>query len=283
MTVNLKEYIAAGFDQGWYMLLDSGGVVAGASGSVSAGAAGEAAARMKGVQTADLNIPEPETVDIPGDDIVQGQFIFAPGSLPSFTMETGVVDLTTGSRYQGTLVHDVGDLSYAIIQPNDPVYADVALLLTRRNKSKASGSDGVGGYEHCIIPRCNLVWLGAFPLAGRQGAVNRFRVSVTTTDQPFATGVTMTNAVNGTSGGAIIIATSENPMTWHRFTADGVTTVFGPVGETPASSNLNKSHVYLDGIRQSSGVTISTANKTYTITPVKGSGVKIPVFYEYTK
>lgn len=283
MAVNIKEFIAAGFDSGWYTILDTSGYAGGVSGAVTSGAAGEAAGFLKGVQTADLNIVEPETVPVPGEDSVIGQFIFPPDQLPSFTIEAGAINYNDVNRFQGTSSEDIGDMTITPLQPENPVYADTAFLFTRRNKSKAAASDGVGGYEHLVIPKANAVPLGAFPLTGRTAASGRYRVSVGSNQQKFATGATYFNAVAGTTGAAITAITSENPMTWHTFVGTGAVTVFGPLEKTPASTSLNKVHVYKDGLRMTTGVTINTTTRELTFSVAPASNSKIVVFYEYSR
>lgn len=282
MTVNVTQNIAAGFEILEFHVLDTTGYAAGSTGSVSSGGTGAAAGRIKAVKTMDIQVTEPESKDITGDDNFQGNFIFAPAAGPSFTVETSIQNLTNDGVFQTTSVEALGDIDLGVTQPTDPVYPDVALLAVSRAKSKMAGSDGVSGYNGVIVPKCNIVPLGRSGYNERGEALYRYKVIASTSDaDPW--GKTYTNAIQGTTGAVIRPWTAENRVSIHRFTGDGSTTVF-TLSNTPASASISlKVIIFKDGLQVTSGVTVSTANKTLTFSVAPASGAKVVVFYEYTQ
>jgi hypothetical protein len=280
MTANVSEYIAAGFERLEYHQLDSAGIAAGASGSISTGATGAPAARILGVKTSDIVIPEPDIVPITGDDGPLGQFIFPSTTTPGFNIDIGAQDLQDEAYFQQTLIETQGDMSFGILQPKDQGFPDFALIAVSRAKSKMSGSDGVANYMGIIIPKCQIVPLGRVSWTEREGATYRYRVSTTISDA-YPWGKTLTDAVNGTTGGSIMPWSAENRITMHRWSGDGATTAF-TLGQTPASSAVAKMRVFVNNTITTGGITISTAAKTLTFSVAPANGAKIVAVYEYT-
>lgn len=279
MAVNVKKYIAAGFDRLEFHLLDSAGYAAGSSGSVTPGGVGAPGTRILAVKTMDIQIPEPEDTDITGDDIYQGGFVWPPGAGPAFTIEMAVNNLTNDAGFQGTLTENLGDITLGVEQPVDMTFPDVALLAVSRARSKEAGSDGVSGFAGVIIPKTNVTPLGRAGFNERGEAVWRYRVKASTSDaDPW--GKTYTNATQGTSGVVVRPWTAENRVTMHSFVGDGSTVAF-TVAETPASTSITtKVIIFKDGLRVTSGVTVSGKILTFSVAPANGA--KIVVFYEYT-
>lgn len=278
MPANVLSAIAAGLSSGWYTLLDTDGYATGASGTVATGAAGTAAGRVFGMQNADLAIVEPETVPVPGDDGVLGTFLFAPNESPGGVFEIGVRDLTLESRLQSTLVQTLGNLSIGVIQPKDPLYVDVGLILSRQAQSQDGASLGKAMYENAIILKGAMAPLGNTPFQGRTAAVVRYRV-IANPSNGTPMGFTLTNSANGTEAAPFISFFSDFPVTMHAFRGDGTTTAF-VVGQTPASTTAGDHMVFVNGNRIASP-TINTANRTFTITPAPASNAKITIVYQY--
>lgn len=281
MAVNVKQVIAAGFEILEYHILDSAGYAAGATGTVTAGSTGAPAGRIKAVKTMDIQIVEPEDVDITGDDGYQGGFVFGPAGGPSFTIEVAINNLTNDGIFQGTEVENLGDISLGVEQPFDPVYPDVALLAVSRARSKDAGSDGVKGYTGVIIPKCTIIPLGRAGYNERGEAVYRYKVKANTSDaDPW--GKTYRTSVQGTTGAVIRPWTAENRVTIHRHTGNSSATTFD-LEQTPASSSIAlKVIIFKDGLQVTSGPTVDTANKRITYSAMSSLTSKLVTFYEYT-
>src|SRR5574342_50329 len=279
MAVNIRQYIAAGFDRAHYWMNDSAGVAAGATGTVPAGTVGSPSGRLQGVRTSDISIPDPVEFTRAGDDQPLGKFIFGSTETPGFTIEADAEDLTFRSRIAGLTVQDIGDLSLLAGAAKDITFADMGFIFLRRAKSKQAGSDGTSMYESLIIPQANVYALGS-PYEFQGGGPTRYRVALSMTNI-LPTGITLTNAANGTDAAAFMVGTHENRIDVHAFVGDAAQTVF-TVQYTPAGTTVAKTHVYVAGLRLAAGVTVSQANKTITIA-APGAAGKTIVMYEYTE
>ncbi len=279
MAVNITQYIAAGFDRCHWWRNDSGGVAAGSAGTVAAGAAGSPSGRLLGIRTADINVPDSVEFTRAGDNQPLGKFLFSATETPGFTMELDAVDQSFIAAIAGLLVQNIGDMSMVPEAAKDLAIVDVGLLFLRDAKSKQSGSDGTSMFEGLLIPQANLYNLGS-PFEFQAGGPHRYRVALQSTNVlPY--GATLTNALNGTDAAAYERFTFEHRLDVHAYVGDNAQATF-VTQYTPAGTTVSKVHVYKDGIRQTSGVTVTQATKTITLSPVPGSGVKTIVAYEYT-
>lgn len=283
MAANLKKIISAGFERLYYGPTDSLGYLLGAlAAAPTAGdSAGSGMGRLDGVRTADLAIQEPEAVSQGGDDGVLGIEIFEPDQLPAFTIETGSDDQEFAALCQSTKVHDIGDISIGVLQPNEPNYIDMCLLGVQRAKSRAAGSTGVRHWRGVLIPRATIIPLGPSGLNARQFSNYRYRVTANIADR-YPWGLSLSDTNNGTTGAPILPMTAEHRLHLHRFTGDGTADDF-VLAYTPASAA--KVHVYVDGVLKTltTDYTVDTATKTVTFAAGKipAAAAKIVIFYEH--
>lgn len=283
MTANVRKVIAAGFIHVHYGAIDGDGYLIGntTTAPTAGAAAGSPMGRIDGVKTSDIAIVEPEVVTVTGDDGALGQFVFEPAALPSFTLETGINDLDYMALAQGTSVQNINDISIGVLQPRSPVYPDTCLILQRRAKSKAAGSDGVTQWEGVFVPKVQVVPLGSPDFTERSAATFRYRVNTNISDRhPW--GVTLTEANNGTEAAPVIPFTSENPLHMHRFTGNNAVLTYGPLQYTPVSGA--KTYVVINGLPQvlTTHFSVNTATKMITFVAAPGSNAKIVVLYEYS-
>lgn len=283
MATNVRKVIAAGFINMFYGITDSNGYIIGNTLTAPAVgvAAGSPMGRIDGVKTSDITITEPEVVTVTGDDGALGQFVFDPATLPSFVLEVGMTDLDFEALAHGTLVQNVGDLSISPLQPKNPVYPDMFLILQRRAKSKAAGSDGVSQWEGVFIPKAQLVPLGSPNFTERAAASFRYRVNTNIADR-MATGITLSDAANGTEASPVIKFTAENPVHVQRFTGNGVVTAFGPLTYTPVSQA--KVVVAINGLLRTvvTDYTVNTTTKMVTFNVAPGNNGIVEVLYEFS-
>ena len=259
------------------------GYAAGITGTLPVDGTFAPAHRLIGVQTAPISIGEPDEVTIPGDDGNLGSFIFAPANIPAFIIETGADDLNVEAIMQGTLVHDEGGIAIGVLDPEDPVYADIALIGVSRARSKVTASEGVSNYSGVLIPKCNVVPMGRAEYTTREGGKFRWKVMPTRSDA-FPWGRTLTNAVNGTESAVIYPWSAENRVTCEGTQQDagGVTTIFGPLRNTPAGTTNTDVRVFVNGVIWLAGWTISTVTRLLTFAPAApAADAIIQVFYEY--
>lgn len=269
--------IQAGTQRLFWGQIDATGFFSGTSGNVAGGATGEAMGKMLGIKTANPGPVEPDFVDVTGDDDILGTFAFGPNKLPQFVMELAAHDLTNQALMQGTLVEALGTVNLGVLQPRDPVYPDVCLIIQGKLISKDDGTDGASGWAGYILPRCTIVPLGRGEWAERAPGVDRYKVVVnTTTHKPW--GVTITDADLGTTGAPIIPFTADNPLVMERLTGTGALQTFN-LTHTPISAAKT---IVFDQTAKLTPTSVSTTNKTFTLSSTPATGSKIVVLYEYT-
>lgn len=279
MADNVKQYIQAGFEKLLLHILDDNGNPAGITGVAPTAGTMVGPYEIIGVQTSDIAIPEPDIVDVPGDDDVLGGFIFSAQTTPAFNIDIGTQDLTLEGAVQETNVENDGNISLGVLQPNAPQYRDVMLIGISRAKSKVSASDGVSQYGGIIVPKCNMVPLGRPEFAGRTAANTRYRVKANKSTQT-GFGHTFTNATHGTEAGVIRPWSAAQRLCVDRGTGDGATVTF-PLSHIPRSTSLADVRVRVNGAIQNSGVTVNVANRTLTFSVAPASNAVIIVGYEY--
>lgn len=279
---NLTQWIAAGFERMYY-----GGVVSNylTGSTLTAPAAGTTTGsgmgKLDGVQTADVTIPEPEDVPVSGDDDTLGKFTFPSTETPSFTIETGTANLGFDALVQGTTTYADGSFTYGVLQPNAPDFPDICLLLSRRAKSRVTGSIGTAVWEHLLIPKANIIPLGSSGFTGRSAASFRYRVVANKADT-FPTGMAVSDANFATTGGSLFPFTSDNRVTMHRATGNGTATAF-TVDYTPASSVITTvNRIWVNGTVATTGVTVTTGTKSYAWGTAPANNAVIVIMYEHT-
>ena len=115
---------------------------------------------LEGANNVTMNFPSYETLSIPGDNSVDSAILFKPGTAPTMQIQFsrfigGFIDTV-----QGTTVDDAQSI-YNIygIDPDDPAFPDIFLLLTGKAVSKDAGEEG-GGYDNWIFPLCQAGYTG---------------------------------------------------------------------------------------------------------------------------
>jgi len=243
-------------------------------------ATGVPMANFLGIQRAAPGPGEPDDVDIPGDDTSLGAINFGPDKVPSFLVEFGAFDLAVDAALQTTTVETIGDIRLGVLQPNNPEYPDIAMILQSKSKKKDSGVDGSKSWAGYILPKCNAIPLGRESFEGRTAGNDRFKVTAQVADKkPW--GVTILEADLGTDGGPILRFTSENPITQHRHTGDAATLIYN-LGHTPVSQA--KTLIWVDTALLVAGVdyTVVAATGVITFTAPPAAGAKIVTLYEFT-
>lgn len=279
MAANIKKFISAGFDRVYYARLDGAGYAFGTTGVFVTGASGAVMQRLDGVKTADVAIPEPQVLQATGDDQALGTFIFPPNELPAFTLEAAISDLTFQANAQSTLIKEHGRFSMGVLAPSDPTYPDFALILQRRSKSKATGTNGVDNWEGLVIPKATIVPLGSAGYTERELAVYRYRITCNISDiMPW--GETITEVGWGTLGGSVFPFSGPNRMVTQAFYGDNTTDTFN-LSYTPATEALTDVLIYVNGAAPlTTGATVDADAKTIEFTTPPATNDKIEVVYE---
>lgn len=273
--------IAAGARLTFAGFVDTLGFLMGGATSAPANGSGSGMLSILGIQQAPFAVQEGEAVNIEGDDGVIGQFLFDPNELPEFIINFGAFDLHQDALMQGTLVESFGQGYIGVMQPSNPTYPDVCLIVQGLAKSKDTGSDGTSAYDIYIFPVCTVQPLGRESAESRTGATNRWKVTPNIAGKkPW--GVTITDAVNGTTGAPILPATFDNPITMHRYTGTGAGGQTVTLDKTPVS--LAKIVVISDTavLAPTTDYTVNTSTKVLTFVTNPAAGAKVIVVYEFS-
>lgn len=269
--------ISAGVQNSWWARINTSGYMIGPSGSTS-NAATEGMRQVLGIKSANPGPVEPEAVNITGDDTVLGAIDFGPNEVPQFIMETAAFDLDTQAKLQSTLVETLGDIRLGMLQPNNPEYVDIMLIIQAKAKSKDTATDGTKSWFGYIIPVASAVPLGRAEFSERTPAADRYKVTVQVASRkPW--GVTILDAVAGTTGAPLLPFTADNPLTMHYLVGNAAATTI-TLDKTPVS--LAKTIVHKgNGQLLAPTVDYTLSGSTITLLAVPTAGQIVEVLYEY--
>lgn len=244
---NEKLIIGAGMKFGFWGLLDTTGRVLGQSSSLTAGDQdGSAMGRLHGVKNFPTGIPDPDIVNVTGDDDFMTSFTFASAEGPSGVLEMATQDMVFEAACIGLEILDQEDFSFlALGAPKDPTYADLAFIFQRQAKSWTSGTRGSARYEGIIITKANCQPLFN-DFAERTANPYRYSISMSKSDMP-PYGETFGTSVWGTEEMAFFKFTADNPTVLQTWRGNGAQDVFN-FAHRPVSAV--KCSVYVEGIKQ---------------------------------
>lgn len=274
------RHIVAGFQEAWIGFMNSQGFFIGSATSQPAVGTGSGMISVLGVQNATPGIQEGEVVQVPGDDTSLGQFAFDADTLPSFILNMGAFNLNTDALLQDTLVETLGDIKIGVLQPGASNYPDACLIFQGYAKSKDTGSDGVKAWQQFVFPICTVQPLDREEFAGRTAGVNRWKVTVNRASRkPW--GVTIADAVNGTSNAPILKLTTDNPITFAAFVGNGVATTY-TLDKTPISVDKIIIHTQTgQKLVPTTDYTVVVATRVLTFLAAPPSNNRYEVVYEY--
>lgn len=281
---NVTQYISAGFQRLDFHRLDTNGLPAGVTGTITAGATGAAAGRILAAKTMNINIPAADGVPVSGDNILQGTFIFPSIAARSFEIDFAADDFLDRQAFQGIKTRNIGNLSFAGRDIAPFALNNLMLIGVSNASSKMSGSSGLGMYAGVFATRAQMTIRGRNSFAERAAAAYLGTVVLNLQDS-YPWGETFQVANEGYTQSFIEDWTHAYPVTVHRWQqTSGITKFF--LGETPASTNLNDVLVYVldtNGVptRQTSGVTISTADNSITFSVAPTPSYDIVSYYGY--
>src|SRR3990167_224688 len=273
-----NRHIGAGVQLSFWARINTSGYMIGPTGATANGSS-EGMRQILGIKTANPGPVEPEAVDITGDDTVLGAIDFGPNASPQFTMEVAAFDLDTQSKLQSTLVETLGDVRLSPLQPANPEYVDIMLIIQGKSKSKDTATDGTKSWMGYFIPVASAVPLGRAEFNERTPAADRFKVTVQTASRkPW--GVTILDAVMGTTGAPMLAFTSDNPLNMHYLVGNGaITTIV--LDRTPVS--LAKLVVHRGNGQLLVATTDYTlSGSTITLVAAPTAGQMVEVLYEFS-
>lgn len=242
------EFIAAGVDMCYYGIVDDEGYLqGGATPPVNGNATGGAMLRIRGAVSADPTIPEPEVVDVPGDNRSQGQFIFDAAGFPSFALGNTVFDLARIALLNGSTKHSDGDITSAALQPEDATLRDVCWVLQSPAKKKDIALNGVQAWSGYIIPSSQVYPLGRAGFNTKQAAQENSRV-VTNPAGVRPDGASIAT-LYGKPSAPIIPFSADNPVVFHTWRGNGTEDEF-VLPYVVAAASAAKVNIRVDGAAQ---------------------------------
>lgn len=283
MPTSVEKFASAGVDIAFWARNGTDGLPRGITGTLANGA-DSAMAQLVGVQTANLTVQQPRRVNSAGDDGVAAQFIFQPEELPSGDLLLAVFDADFVAQSQGIKVYTDGDWSVTSLQPEQPVFSDITLIINSQAKSKDSGSSGSAGYQVAIFPKVNAVPLGATGIATAAAtAYSHALIANKSSIKPWGTAFSTTN--DGTTQAAVYGPFfSEGKVRLQTFIGDGSDTTV-TLANTPYAASANKVKVFQTVAGVTSPLTYTTdfsvsgTTLTFAVAPAAAS-INV-IRYEY--
>jgi hypothetical protein len=273
--------LMAGFDRMEGHLTDSGGIIAGTTGTVASGAVGSPGFRvLAGKDAPNVGVPDADAIPITGDDDYQGGFIFPSAAVRRFIHTAAVLGLDINAIMNGSTAYAVGNSEVGFLDASPFTVLSMALILTSQAKSAQGADQGQGLFSGYIIPQIQGVPLGRQTLQERIAGISRIGFIESKASQ-FPWGETFTLGVHKITQAVLIPWISQYRKAFHRFTGDGATTVFGPLLYQPATTSLLDVVVYVNGYKQTSGITVQQGAQTITFAPAPATNAKIVVYYDH--
>lgn len=274
-----SKSIAAGNTYAFMGFVDSNGFMVGSATSApSSGATGSPMMRISGIKTASPTVPEPEVVQVTGDDTLLGEFDFDSLTQRSFTIEVAVQDLATEALLQGTNVETLGEIKLGALDILNPAELNACLIIQSRAKKQDIGAVGQKGWNGVIIPLATVKPLGRDTFAERGPAVFRYFVTPQlASNNPW--GVTILDANAGTTGLRYRPFTAENPITMHAHTGNASlqtwTLDYAPVSAVKTSLISNRVALAVSSVSTTAPYSVTTSASA----PI--TGASLVTVYEF--
>lgn len=275
---NILEFFAGGFERCQAGTIDSEGYFTGSTGT-PATLTGSGMIQLQGANVANMPAPSARSITPEGDDGKVGTIMLPSIETLQFTLTLSVMNATFAALVQGTLVHAIEEYSFVDVDPDNPTYRTMCLLFSRKAQSKVAATPG-SGYEHLLLPNCQVSWDGPGQFqTGTNAAGYNYSVTVDRASKyPWGLAYSLTN--NGTTSSSGKTFTSENRFTMHAFTGDNSDTSV-VTDYTPVSTTLNTNNfAYVNGTKETTGITIS--GKTWTWGAAPAAAAKVVIGYEHT-
>lgn len=218
---NVGRWISGGFAEMQYAISTSGRPYN--SATLTAGnIAGTTV--LKGAKTANIQIPQADILQIPGDDGVRGVIQFPGNALPTFDLVFSDITTSFVNALQGTTVVDAQSIyEWTILDPANRSFPDIFLMMTRRAVSTEAGSEG-NGYETIVFPLATVSFAGPSGFStGANAGEYTFNVTINRVSI-FPWGTPLSTATHGTTGASGFMFWSQYVPTFDVAIKDGTIT-----------------------------------------------------------
>ncbi len=262
---------AAGFDNMQWGRRSAAGYLTGGSTNLTAANTGLSASmtRHRGALAADIQLPEPTLVPIPGDNAVIATFQFDSDQPVTFVLEMSVLDQAFQQAISGVT---------AVTEDGEPMMPfgfsgatrnGLILLFTSDAKSAVSATLNSSGYQNLLLYNCEVSYIGA-AFNNRGARVFRYRITANAA----------ANLPDGRAVSAVFSTVSGGVMLGHEFSSvnrvsmaclvgdaseDTITTAYDPV-----STGTTKATVETTGF--AAATDSSVAANSIVLSAAPGSG-----------
>lgn len=274
-----RRNIAAGNRYALYGFMDEFGFLTGSTPTApSAGATGSAMGQLLGIKTAAPTIPDPDAVQVTGEDGLLGEFDFDSIATRRFTADIAVQDLDADAAMQGTNVQTIGEILMGAGDINDAPELDMCFVFQSRAKKQDAGVKGKKAWSGAIIPLATGKPLGRVQYSEREAAAYRLSIAPQLASYNVW-GVSILEAAEGTTALRQRPFNSEYPIMIEAFTGNGALATFN-LSKTPIS--VAKTVVYVDRVAATLA-SISAGAKTFTANAIVRNLGRGIVIYEFTE
>lgn len=234
------------------------------------------------IQNASPATPDPDTVQVPGDDELFAEWELPSNATRRFNIDVGAFDMDQVAQMQNTLVAQFGDGLLGAEDIANLPEVNACVILQGRTKKQDVGVKGRKAWSGVIIPVAGIQWLGRVAFNTREGAAYRFSVTPQLADvTPW--GVTIADLL-GTSGARRIQFSYDNPIHIQCYRGDGVEDEF-ITQHTPISAAKTKVIVQEPGFGPGDAAITSVTTGTHTVklTTPPGVDALVTIVYEFSR
>lgn len=273
--MSFQRKLAAGVQNAWFWFNDSDGFAIGDNTTALSVGTSRGSYRFVGIQQMPTGISEGEVVPIEGDDTILGGIVFASNAPREFLINFGEGNQAIDALLQGTLVETMNNVSLGLVDPGNPNYPTIGLLVQSRSIKRENVS-GQAAWSGFLYPNVQLQPLNREQFQGRTAASFRFKgVAQSSVYKPW--GVTISESVNGDTEAYAFDLNSLYPMTLDAFKLNGVLTSF-TLNKTPI--NTTETLAFVERVAATvSSVTPST--REMALSSAGTSGQRGVVLYGY--
>jgi len=240
------------------------------------GAAGSGVINIRGIKTASPAVPEPDALQITGDDDLIGELEFPSLETRRFTIEYSVEDLQVLSTLLNITLKTWGEARVALLDIVNPPTYNVGFIFQSRAIQQDTASLGAAGWSGTIVPQATATPLGRAAFEERGAAV--FRMSITPQIAGYdPLGLTINPANYNTTGARLQPFTAENPVALHTARGNGTVTTFNllyaPISAAKVAATVNRTNATVTAV--------STTNKTATLSTAPAADAVVTFVYEF--
>jgi hypothetical protein len=227
--------------------------------------------QIKGSVAFEVTFPEPRKITGLGEDSVTAVAYLPPNESVSAKLnveadDPALADITTGDK-----IRTLGDSTLMVAaSSNQGFEPNVGMILSQACRGLTTGGQFWRNY---ILPSAMVVKQDGGMNAEKSMTVYNIAPNVVSN---HLWGETMTDAVEGAVSSQLVKVWSNHPLIQTSFYGNGVDTEFPFPANTPsAASYATSTVVFVDGVKQTAGYTVTATKVTFTVAPAKGKWIDV--------